>query len=106
MTFDPNYLAADQKPQNRANRRLEVFSKIKAIRDGNLRDEGKLQFFDQLLKLTFPKDDLIRRVSHPGEISRAPVMLNANSYILLELYQTRIANDHVFSAEVPSAPSR
>jgi hypothetical protein len=105
MTFDPNNMTADQKPQNRADRRLEVFSKIKALRDANERDGAKYQFFDQLLKLTFPKDDLVRRVSHPGDMSKAPVVLNANAYILSELYQTKILNDHVSSTQGPALPS-
>jgi hypothetical protein len=104
MTFDPNNLPADERPQNRANRRLEVFSKIKTIRDANVRDEMKFKFFDELIKLTFPKEDLIRRVLHPGDIPATPVMLSANSHILWELYQTKIPNDRVSSAGAPSSP--
>jgi hypothetical protein len=90
QTFDPPGLQDDRVIQNRVDRTLEVYSKIKRQRD-QAGDPGKQEFFDKLLRLTFPKDVLISRVVSPaGRIGPSPLMKNARAYMLWDLYQTQI----------------
>jgi hypothetical protein len=85
---NPTGLEGEQRIQNNVNRKMEVYTKLKGTRDTNItQDPAKSHFFDQLLRVTFPQDFLIGRVTNPTE---PPPLREANALILWELYHIRI----------------